>query len=144
MRGQERADELVTVKDSMFRLAEDIGVSYSHQGRQVDRIEMAEGPPGVGGVPHRPQDPCGDLGRGGASRQILTPPEGKNRWTLDEANRRTGRQVVKPVTPLEKVGASHHLATDENVAAPVTSDLLRRPTVVAQVKQEDKVRVVED
>jgi hypothetical protein len=27
--GQERGDELFTVKDSLFRLAEDIGVSYS-------------------------------------------------------------------------------------------------------------------
>ncbi|MER6443102.1 DUF6192 family protein, partial [Streptomyces sp. NPDC001185] len=34
------------------------------------------------------------------------------------------------------------LATDEVVAATVTGDLLRRPTVVAQVTQEDKVLAV--
>ncbi|WP_258314952.1 DUF6192 family protein [Streptomyces sp. Act143] len=38
---------------------------------------------------------------------ILTPPPGRARWTPDEANRRTGRQVVKPVTPQQKVSAIH-------------------------------------
>lgn len=75
---------------------------------------------------------------------ITSPPEGKARWTPDEARRRVGRQVERPVTPQEKVSAIHTLATDEEVAVTVTSDLLRRPTVVAQVRQEDKVRVVEE
>lgn len=57
---------------------------------------------------------------------ILTSPEGKTRWPPDWANRRTGQQVVKPVTPQEKVSAIHTLARDEEVAATVTSDLLRR------------------
>ncbi|MEV0142765.1 DUF6192 family protein [Streptomyces globisporus] len=74
---------------------------------------------------------------------ILTPPKGKSRWTPDEANRRAGRQVVKP-TLQEKVSAIHSLAADEEVAATVTGDLLRRPTVVAQVRKEDKVRAVGD
>lgn len=59
---------------------------------------------------------------------ITSPPQGRSRWTPDEANRRVGGQVVKPVTPKEKVGAIHTLATDEEVAATVTSDPLRRPT----------------
>ncbi|WP_443078953.1 DUF6192 family protein [Streptomyces sp. NBC_01497] len=75
---------------------------------------------------------------------ILSPPEGKSRWTPDEANRRVGRQVVKPVTPQEKVSAIHTLAQDEEVAAAVTGDLLRRPAVVAQVKDRAKVRAVEE
>jgi hypothetical protein len=29
---------------------------------------------------------------------ILKPSESKSRWTPDKANRRVGRQVVKPVT----------------------------------------------
>jgi hypothetical protein len=56
---------------------------------------------------------------------ILTPPEGKSRWAPDEANRRVGRQVVKPVTPQEKITAIHTLARDEDVAAAVTTDLLK-------------------
>ncbi|MFJ8150320.1 DUF6192 family protein [Streptomyces sp. NPDC096048] len=75
---------------------------------------------------------------------ILNLPEGKSRWTPDSANRRVGRQVVKPVTPQEKVSAIHSLAKDDGVAGRVTGDLLRRPEVVAQVKDEDKVRVVEE
>ncbi|WP_438453036.1 DUF6192 family protein [Streptomyces asiaticus] len=75
---------------------------------------------------------------------IATPPEGKSRWTPDEANRRVGRQVVKPVTAQEKVSAIQSLAQDEEVAGRVTGDLLRRPEVVAQVRDEDKVRVVEE
>nr|BFD80655.1 hypothetical protein StreXyl84_00560 [Streptomyces sp. Xyl84] len=75
---------------------------------------------------------------------IRTPPEGWSRWTPDEANRRAGRQVVKPVTPREKVSEIHTLAKDEKVAATVTGDLLRRPAVVAQVKPADKVRAVEE
>jgi hypothetical protein len=71
---------------------------------------------------------------------ILTPTPGRSRWTPDEAKRRTGRQVAKPVTPLEKISAIHTLAKNEEVAATVTGDLLRRSAVVAQVKPEDKVR----
>ncbi|MFG2987461.1 DUF6192 family protein [Streptomyces sp. NPDC048258] len=75
---------------------------------------------------------------------ICTPPEGKTRWTADAANRRVGHQVVNPVTPEEKVSAIHALARDEQVAAAVTTELLRRPTVAAQVSAEDRVRVIEE
>ncbi|MFF3629738.1 DUF6192 family protein [Streptomyces sp. NPDC002164] len=73
---------------------------------------------------------------------ILTPPEGRARWAPDEANRRIGRRVVKPVAPQEKVSAIHSLAQDEKVAATVTGDLFRRPAVVARVSDEGKIRVV--
>ncbi|GII59074.1 hypothetical protein Pth03_74630 [Planotetraspora thailandica] len=75
---------------------------------------------------------------------IKQPPEGRDRWTVDDANRRVGRQVEHPISPQEKITAIHTLARDEDVAAVVTSDLLRRPAVAAQVKAEDKVRVVEE
>ncbi|WP_449489152.1 DUF6192 family protein [Streptomyces lavendulae] len=75
---------------------------------------------------------------------ILTPPGGKARWTPDDASRRVGRQVERPITPQEKVSAIHTLARDEEVAAVITGDLLRRPSVVAQVRQEDRVRAVEE
>jgi hypothetical protein len=38
------------------------------------------------------------------------------------------------------ISAIHILAKDEDVAATVPGDLLRRPAVVAQAKPEDKVR----
>lgn len=106
----------------------------------MDRVEAARTTPGEGAFLHRSQDPGGNPGRGGAVRAALTLPEGKTRWTTDEARRRVGRQV----TPQEKISTIHTLATDEQVAATVNSDLLRRPTVVAQVEQDDKVRVVEE
>lgn len=75
---------------------------------------------------------------------ILTPPAGRGRWTPDEANRRVGRQVDHPETPQEKISAIHSLARDDQVAASVTTDLLKRPQVAAKVPMEDKVRVVEE
>ncbi|MEU9382434.1 DUF6192 family protein [Streptomyces sp. NPDC048279] len=143
--GQERSEAPFTVKESLFRLAEDIGVSYSmvNQTRwTASRWPAERRVPGVSYTVHR-------ILAGIADEQerfeaIGTPPAGKSRWTPDEANRRAGRQVVKPVTPQEKVSAIHTLAKDEEVAATVTGDLLRRPAVVAQVKPADKVRAVEE
>jgi Family of unknown function (DUF6192) len=110
----------------------------------VGCVEVAERPEGDGGVVHGPPGPGVDRRRRGTVRHLPHPAEGKARWTPDEANRRVGRRVVKPVTPQEKVNAIHTLAQDEEVAATVTGDLLRRPAVVAQVKDEDKVRAVEE
>lgn len=143
--GQEQSDQLFTVKDSLFRLAEDIGLSYASVRNA--RWAASKWPrdrrmPGVSFSVHKILASITDDEERFSA--IASPPEGKSRWTPDEANRRVGRQVVKPVTPQEKISAIHTLATDEQVAATVTSDLLRRPTVVAQVRQEDKVRVVEE
>lgn len=142
---QERGEALFTVKDSVFRLAEDIGLSYKTvsnlrwvaskwpKDRRQDKVSWSI---------HRILAGIEDEQERFAA--ILTPPEGKARWTPDDARRRVGWQVTKPITPQEKVSAIHSLAQDEEVAATVTGDLLRRPTVVAQVAQEDRVRVVEE
>ncbi|MFG2352054.1 DUF6192 family protein [Streptomyces phaeochromogenes] len=135
------ADGLFTVKDSLFRLAEDIGMSYYtvKQARQTaskwpEERRVADVSFSVHGILASIAD---EEERFAA---ILTPPPGRSRWTPDEAKRHTGRQVDKPVTSQEKISAIHTLAKDEEVAATVTGDLLRRPAVVAQVKPEDKVR----
>lgn len=75
---------------------------------------------------------------------ILTPPGGRARWTPDDASRRVGNQVETPVTPKEKITAIHTLAQDDQVAAMVTSDFLKRPEVTAKVTTVDKARVVEE
>ncbi|MEO3768629.1 DUF6192 family protein [Streptomyces sp. B8F3] len=75
---------------------------------------------------------------------ILTPPGGKARWTPDDASRRVGNRVETPVTPKEKITAIHTLARDDQVAASVTSDFLKRPEVTAKVTTVDKARVVEE
>jgi hypothetical protein len=141
--GSAPGEKLFTVRDSLFRLAEDIGVSY----RTVEGARWAASKwpkehrvAGVSFTIHRILASISDSDERFAT--ILNPPEGKARWTPDEANRLTGRQVDKPITPQEKVSAIHTLAQDDEVAATVTGDLLRRPSVIAQVKDEDKVRAV--
>ncbi|MFH8350556.1 DUF6192 family protein [Streptomyces sp. NPDC018045] len=77
---------------------------------------------------------------------IDDPPEdrhGRKRWTPENAKRRVGQMVDRPATPQEKVRAIHHLARDEEVAAQVTTDFLRRPQVASQVAPR-KARVVEE
>lgn len=94
------ADGLFTVKESLFRLAEDIGMSsYTvKQARQTaskwpeDR-RVAE----VSFAVHNILASLADEEERLAT--ILTSPPGRSRWTPDEAKRRTGRQVDKPVTP---------------------------------------------
>lgn len=141
--GQEKSEAPFTVKESLFRLAEDIGVSYSmvNQTRwTASRWPEERRVSGVSYTVHRILAGIADEKE--RFEAILTPPKGKSRWSPDEANRRAGRQVVKPVTPQEKVSAIHTLAKDEKVAATVTRDLLKRPAVVAQVKPEDRVKAV--
>lgn len=144
--GQEKSEAPFTVKESLFRLAEDIGVSYSmvNQTRwTASRWPKERRVAGVSCMVHRILAGIADEEE--RFEAIGTPPRGKPRWTPDEANRRAGRQVVKPVTPQEKVSAIHTLAKDEEAgAATVTGDLLRRPAVVTQVKPADKVRAVEE
>ncbi|MFF7505109.1 DUF6192 family protein [Streptomyces lavendulae] len=142
---QDRGEELFTVKDSLFRLAEDIGLSYSAvngarwvASRWPEQHRQAH----VSFTVHRILAAISNEEE--RFTAILTPPGGKARWTPDDASRRVGRQVERPITPQEKVSAIHTLARDEEVAAVITGDLLRRPSVVAQVRQEDRVRAVEE
>ncbi|WP_285544152.1 DUF6192 family protein [Streptomyces lavendulae] len=142
-RAQDRGEELFTVKASLFRLAEDIGLSY--YSVRTARWTSSRWP-----AEHRQASVSFTVHRILASIEneqerfaaILNPPAKRGRWTPDEANRRVGHQVQRPVTAQEKVSAIHTLAKDEEVAAVVTGDLLRRPTVVAQVRTEDRVSAV--
>lgn len=72
---------------------------------------------------------------------IKNPPVGKTRWSSDEAKRRVGWTVDNPETPQEKITAIHHLGQDEEVAASVTTEFLKRPQAAAKVSPENKVRV---
>jgi hypothetical protein len=67
-------------------------------------------------------------------------PEGKTRWSVDDAKRRVGHQVDTPVSPQEKVTAIHALAQDDQVAAEVTGDLLHRPHDVRRRRHDPVVR----
>ncbi|WP_324605541.1 DUF6192 family protein [Streptomyces niger] len=76
--------------------------------------------------------------------RIKNPPRhvrtGQFRWTDDAAKRQVGWQVDTPQSVQEKVEAIHDLAADEQVAARVATDFLRRPAVAFRAANDDTAR----
>ncbi|MEU7579852.1 DUF6192 family protein [Streptomyces sp. NPDC041068] len=71
------------------------------------------------------------------------PPGGEGKpacWTPDAARRVVGWKVDSPVSAQEKVEAIHDLAADDQVAAQVAKDFLRRPMVAAQAMEDNTAR----
>lgn len=122
--GHNDVDPEWSVTAVLTRLAEDIGLKFStvksarwtSSRWPVDRRRK-----GVSFTVHR------ILAYEERFAAILVLPEGKLRWTVDDASRRVGNRVETPVTPKEKISAIHTLAQDDQVAAAVTSDFLKRP-----------------
>jgi hypothetical protein len=79
-------------------------------------------------------------------RQIADPPvnerTGERRWTPDAAKRVVGWQVDTPETPQEKINKIHDLAADDEVAAAVATDFLRRPEVASRAMTDRTARHV--
>ncbi|MEU9405746.1 DUF6192 family protein [Streptomyces sp. NPDC048281] len=139
------ADAEWSVKQSLMRLAEDIGLTFRRveaARSTASRWPKQHRQTGISFTIHRTLGRIEDEEERFAA--LTTPPEGKMRWTPDDAKRRVGWTVDNPETPQEKITAIHHLARDEEVAAIVTTDLLKRPQVAAKVSPENKVRVVEE
>ncbi|GAU71291.1 hypothetical protein SSP35_32_00200 [Streptomyces sp. NBRC 110611] len=137
--------DLFTVRQALTRLAEDIGLrrtTVENARWTASRWPKEHRQAKASFTVHRVLGSIPDEEERFAA--IKTPPERKSRWTVDDANRRVGRQVEKPISSQEKITAIHTLARDEDVAAVVTTDLLRRPAVASQVKPENRVRVVEE
>ncbi|MEU3282798.1 DUF6192 family protein [Streptomyces antibioticus] len=139
------ADAQWTVRQSLMRLAEDIGLTF----RRVEsaRLTASHWPkehrqPGISFTIHRTLARIEDEEERFAA--LRTPPAGRTRWTPDEAKRRVGWRVDNPETPQEKITEIHHLARDEEVAATVTTDFLKRPQVAAKLSPENKARAVEE
>jgi hypothetical protein len=65
------------------------------------------------------------------------PRGGPARWTHDSAKRIVGWKVDTPESVQEKVDAIHDLAADDQVAARVTTDFLRRPAVAWKAMADD-------
>lgn len=133
-----------TVADSLHRLAEDIGLAYSTMKTArwaASRWPKDRRQAGVSFTVHRILAHIDDENE--RFHVVAHPPDNVVRWTPDHAKRYVGMQPQVPVTPQEKVTAIHSLAVDEEVAATVTADLLKRPDVVDQVTGQDKVRAVE-
>ncbi|MET9735757.1 DUF6192 family protein [Streptomyces sp. NPDC006458] len=68
------------------------------------------------------------------------PRGGPPRWTHDSAKRVVGWKVDTPESVQEKVEALHDLATDDAVAAVVTTDFLRRPAIASKAMADDTAR----
>ncbi|MFJ9895361.1 DUF6192 family protein [Streptomyces sp. NPDC091280] len=75
---------------------------------------------------------------------IDTPPLDERvkerRWTTDLAKKHVGQRPDRPETPAQKVAAIHRLADDDEVAARVATDVLRRPAVAARMVTDDTAR----
>ncbi|UMP06833.1 DUF6192 family protein [Amycolatopsis sp. EV170708-02-1] len=78
------------------------------------------------------------------ARQLADPPllkcTGDYRWTPDAAKRVVGWAVDTPQSPQEKVNRIHDLARDDEVAAVVATDLLRRPEVASRAMTDHTAR----
>lgn len=142
-------EELFTVEEALGLFAEDVGIPVATV--KTYRWVSARWPEECrqDDVPHGVHRILADIPEETARwEKILHPPlherSGTKRWTLDAARRVVGHQVSRPVTPQEKIRAIHTLARDEEIAAVVTTDFLRRPAVASQVPVEEKVRAVEE
>ncbi|MFH9426628.1 DUF6192 family protein [Streptomyces sp. NPDC017529] len=69
-----------------------------------------------------------------------SPRDGTARWTHDSAKRIVGWKLDNPESVQEKVEAIHDLASDDAVAAVVTTDFLRRPEVASKAMADDTAR----
>ncbi|HWU08979.1 MAG TPA: DUF6192 family protein [Streptomyces sp.] len=139
------ADAQWSVQNSLVRLAEDIGLTFStvkNARWTASRWPKERRQAGVSFTVHRVLGQIEDEDE--RFEAIKTPPVDKARWNTDDAKRRVGWRVETPETPQEKITAIHSLARDEEVAAAVTTDFLKRPQVAAKVSPENKVRAVEE
>ncbi|MFI1677352.1 DUF6192 family protein [Streptomyces sp. NPDC020607] len=143
--GGEVGTAAFSVRQSMAGLAEDIGLTLNqvtHARWTASRWPEEHRQPEESYTVHRILASIEDRDERFAT--IKTPPAEKSRWSADDAKRRVGRVVDTPVSPQEKISAIHSLAQDDEVAAQVSGDLLRRPTVAGKFTSENKARVVEE
>ncbi|EMF01163.1 RacO protein [Streptomyces mobaraensis NBRC 13819 = DSM 40847] len=133
--------ELFTVRESLHRLAEDIGMSYKTVEKQrwtASRWPKERRRSGVSFTVHRILAHIEDERE--RFEAIGKPPAGKMRWTPDDAHRRVGQQAAKPVSPQEKINAIHTLAREEEVASQVATVMLHRPEIAARAMADNTAR----
>ncbi|MDF3291599.1 DUF6192 family protein [Streptomyces silvisoli] len=117
---------LFTVRQSLTRLAEDIGLRRStveNARWTASRWPKEHRRAGVSFTVHRVLGSIPDEEERFAA--IKTPPEGKSRWTIDDANRRVRRQ---------------EFTRDESVATTAVTGPLRRPDVAFKAMSDDTAR----
>ncbi|MEV7535388.1 DUF6192 family protein [Streptomyces hydrogenans] len=142
-------DDLFTVEESLALFADDIGVAKStvEDWRwTASRWPAAKRKDSVSFTVHRILASVSDETERWAAIEDapFNQRTGRRGWTPDAAKRLVGQRVERPVTVEEKVQAAADLTRDEEVAAIVTADLLRRPTATAQLPSAERVRVVQE
>ncbi|PWI46206.1 DUF6192 family protein [Streptomyces sp. ICBB 8177] len=139
------SEELFTVSEALRMFAEDVGLAYTtvRDYRWVASRWPKE---------HRRADVSHTIHKILASipdeeerfEAVASPPAhprgGPARWTHDSAKRIVGWKVDTPESVQEKVDAIHDLAADDQVAAKVTTDFLRRPAVASKAMADDTAR----
>nr|WP_319720990.1 DUF6192 family protein [Streptomyces sp. MB09-01] len=116
--GSSGGERVATVRNSMIRLAEDIGLALStleNARWTASRWPAEHRRPGESFRVHRVLARIEDEEQRFAT--IATPPEGKSHWSVDDASRRVGQSVMSPVSPEEKITAIHALARNDDVVA---------------------------
>ncbi|WP_055483172.1 DUF6192 family protein [Sphaerimonospora mesophila] len=121
------------------RYADEIGIPYDtlrgyrHMAIAWPKEKRASG---VGFAVHRALDACPDR-----FEKILHPPEGKERWTYDDACRHAGRTPHTPEDSREKLDRVRTLLRDDEVAAEAVQDLvIHRPGLAEQVMTNPDTR----
>ncbi|MEV0052477.1 DUF6192 family protein [Saccharopolyspora shandongensis] len=140
-------DDLFTVEESLQIFADDIGVARTtvEDWRWcASRWPEGKRKDGVSFTVHRILCSITDDAEWWAAIEDtpFNQRTGARQWTPDAAKRLVGQRVERPVTVEEKVQAVTDLTRDDEVAAQVTADLLKRPTVTEHVAPAEKMRVV--
>lgn len=140
-------EDLFTVAESLQIFADDIGVERStvedwrYTANRWPKDKRMEG---VSFTVHRILASVTDEDERWAAVHDapLNPRTGARQWTPDGAKRVVGQRVDRPVTLDEKVAAVADLTRDDEVAAQVATDLLKRPKVSEHVTPAERKRVV--
>ncbi|WP_030683560.1 DUF6192 family protein [Streptomyces cellulosae] len=138
-------DDLFTVSEALRMFAEDVGLAYttvrsyrwvsSRWPTERRRVDVSHTIHKIlASIPDEQE----------RFEAVTNPPPsprgGQPRWTHDSAKRVVGWKVDSPESVQEKVEAIHDLATDDAVAAVVTTDFLRRPAVADKAMADDTAR----
>ncbi|GGZ40104.1 hypothetical protein GCM10010344_00680 [Streptomyces bluensis] len=140
-------DDLFTVTESLQLFADDIGVerrTVEDWRYTANRWPEGRRKVGVSFTVHRILASVADADERWAAIEDapFNPRTGARQWTPDGAKRVVGQRVDRPVTVDEKVQAVADLTRDDEVAAHVATDLLKRPAVTEHVTPAERVRVV--
>ncbi|CAL9335792.1 hypothetical protein SUDANB6_00164 [Streptomyces sp. enrichment culture] len=140
-------DDLFTVTESLQMFADGIGVeqrTVEDWRYTANRWPQERRKEGVSFTVHRILASVADEDEQWAAIEDapFNPRTGARQWTPDGAKRIVGQRADRPVTVDEKVQAVADPTRDDEDAAQVATDLLKRPAMTEHVTPAERVRVV--